>query len=108
MEKYSLTDAVAQHLEQASQSAAGRRTETIVGGSRKRLRQSVVTLMEGTRLAEHDYPGESTLQVLSGTVRLDAGDDTETCREGDLLIIPPARHSLTAVTDAAVLLTVAK
>jgi quercetin dioxygenase-like cupin family protein len=37
-----------------------------------------------------------------------AGDDTWEGRDGDLLIIPDASHSLTALQDSAVLLTVAK
>jgi quercetin dioxygenase-like cupin family protein len=41
-------------------------------------------------------------------VRLLAGTDSWDGREGDLIVIPPARHSLDAVETAVVLLTVAK
>lgn len=108
MDKFSLTDVATRQLALAAESAAGRSTHTIIGGSRRRLRQSVVTLVSGTRLSEHDFPGESTLHVLSGTVRLDTATGSMTGESGDLLIIPPERHGLTALTDTAILLTVVK
>jgi quercetin dioxygenase-like cupin family protein len=39
-------------------------------------------------------------------VRLSAGEDSAEGVAGDLLIIPDARHSLDALEDSAVLLTV--
>jgi quercetin dioxygenase-like cupin family protein len=44
---------------------------------------------------------------VSGTVRLTAGEQAWEGAAGDYLVIPPHRHDLHAVTDAAVLLTVA-
>jgi quercetin dioxygenase-like cupin family protein len=46
--------------------------------------------------------------VLHGRVRLNAGEQTWEGRDGDLLIIPDAPHSLQALQDSSVLLTVAK
>ena len=46
--------------------------------------------------------------VLRGRVRLTSGDTSWDGRSGDLVAVPPARHSLLAVEDAAILLTVAK
>ena len=46
--------------------------------------------------------------VLDGRVRLVAGGDSWEGRRGDLLLVPPARHRLEAMTDATVLLTVVK
>ena len=40
-------------------------------------------------------------------MRLIAGDDQWDGRTGDLLVIPDAHHSLLALEDAAILLTVA-
>jgi quercetin dioxygenase-like cupin family protein len=46
--------------------------------------------------------------VLRGRVRLAAGTASWEGRQGDLIIVPPSPHSLEALEDSAVLLTVAK
>jgi quercetin dioxygenase-like cupin family protein len=48
------------------------------------------------------------VQVLYGRVRLVTDGVEWEGRDGDLLIVPQARHELHALEDAAVLLTVAK
>ena len=48
------------------------------------------------------------MQVLHGRVRLVADGVAWEGRDGDLLIVPQAPHTLHALEDAAVLLTVAK
>ncbi|GAA4808179.1 hypothetical protein GCM10023353_09800 [Tomitella cavernea] len=48
------------------------------------------------------------MQVLSGRITLDTSENSWEGRTGDLLVIPPARHSVTAVEDSSFLLTVAK
>jgi len=87
---------------------AARAAQTVVGGHEKALRQTVIALAEGAALAEHTSPGEATLYVLRGRVTLAAGADSWEGREGDLLVLPDAPHSLTARADSAVLLTVVK
>lgn len=62
----------------------------------------------GQTLDEHENPGEATIHVLSGRVRLRAGETWWDGSPGDLLIVPDARHSLEALEATAVLLTVAK
>jgi quercetin dioxygenase-like cupin family protein len=62
----------------------------------------------GRSLAEHVSPGEATVYVLRGRVRLATDAACWDGRQGDLIIIPPGRHSLEALEDSAVLLTVAK
>lgn len=62
----------------------------------------------GTSLSEHENPGEATVLVLGGRVRLAAAGESMEGGKGDLLVVPPARHSLEALADATILLTVVK
>ena len=71
------------------------------------MRQTLIALAEGHALGEHESPGEASLQVLSGEVRLNAGEESWSGSSGDYLVIPPTRHDLKALSDAVVLLTVA-
>jgi quercetin dioxygenase-like cupin family protein len=80
----------------------------VFGGHEHALRQTVIALTAGSALDEHENPGEATLQVLRGRVRLTAGQVDWEGRTGDLLVIPDARHALQAIEDSAVLLTVSK
>jgi quercetin dioxygenase-like cupin family protein len=65
-------------------------------------------LTAGTSLSEHENPGEGTVHVLSGRVRMAGGGDSWEGRHGDLLVVPPTRHSLDALEPTVVLLTVGK
>jgi quercetin dioxygenase-like cupin family protein len=101
--------ALARHqLEIARGAPSGRSAHTVYGGHEHVLRQTLVTLRAGAVLQEHENPGEATLHVLQGRVTLAAGEDTWNGLAGDLIIIPDSRHSVEAVEDSVVLLTVAK
>lgn len=79
---------------------------TVHGGSDHALRHTLLALTAGHGLDDHESPGEATLQVLRGRVRLTAGDESWEGADGDHLVIPALRHSLAAVDDSVVLLTV--
>lgn len=108
MQKSSLTAVARQQLNAAKLAASGRSSTTVYGGHEHVLRQTVIALASGQVLAEHENPGEATVHVLAGRVVLGTGDASWEGSPGDLLIVPPARHTLQAIEDAVVLLTVAK
>src|SRR5215813_9024813 len=108
MEKSSLTALARQLLGLAQSASSGRSSRTVFGGHEHVLRQTMVALTQGQALSEHENPGEATVHVLQGRVRLKAGDTAWDGSPGDLLIVPPAAHALEALEDSTVLLTVAK
>jgi quercetin dioxygenase-like cupin family protein len=101
--KSSLTALARGQLELARQASSGRSAHTVYGGNEHVLRQTLIALAAG-----HDSPGEATVHVLHGRVRLSAGEDGWEGPPGDLLVVPAIRHSLDAIEDSAVLLTVGK
>lgn len=107
MNKMSLDALGRELLERARTATNGRSAETVFGGHESTLRQTVIALLEGGQLAEHDNQGEATLHVLSGRVRLSAGETSWEGRTGDLIVVPQRPHDLVALADSAVLLTFA-
>lgn len=108
MPKQSLTALARRHLRLAEQAKSGRSATTVYGGHEHQLRQTLIALSAGQSLAEHESPGEATVQVLRGRIRLVAGDDSWNGSPGDLLTVPNARHRLEAVEASAILLTVSR
>jgi quercetin dioxygenase-like cupin family protein len=108
MQRISLDALARQQLELAATAGGGHTADTVYGGREKVLRQTVIGMVSGSRLAEHENPGEATVQVLRGRVRLSSGEHSWDGRAGDMIFVPEARHSLEALEDSAILLTVAK
>src|SRR5690242_10373021 len=108
MEKISLTALAREHLDKARASSSGRSAHTVYGGHEHALRQTLIALTAGTDLHEHDSPGEATLQVLQGRVRVTNSSAGWDGASGDQIVIPLTRHALHALEDSVVLLTVVK
>ncbi|MBD0743863.1 cupin [Streptomyces sp. CBMA152] len=92
-----------EHLTKARLASHGRSAHLIVHDGA--LRQSVIALTSGSALDEHSAPLASSLQVLSGHVRLTSNSGNKELRAGQLCEIPKERHGLLALEDSAVLLT---
>lgn len=105
MQKLSLDALAREQLERARAGASARSSATVFGGHEHALRQTLVALLAGAALSDHENPGEATLHVLRGRVELTAGEDSWEARSGDFLVIPDARHGVLAHEDSVVLLT---
>jgi quercetin dioxygenase-like cupin family protein len=92
-------------LTQARSHSSRRASETLVGGPV--MRATLIALAEGSELGAHDAPPAATLQAVTGRVTVNGADRTWPVGPGELVTIPQERHSMTADTDAVVLLTVA-
>ena len=108
MDRIDLAALTEKHLALAGEARARRSSTALVGDKDSRLRQHLMVLLAGTELAEHESPGEATLQVLRGRVILHAGDDEVELAAGDLAEIPPERHGVRALEDSACVVTVAR
>ena len=106
MDTTSLADAARTHMERARGADHGRSAHTVQGGHDRALRQTVVALRAGTTLREHSSEREATLQVIAGRIRLTAGTETLEAVASDLLTVPDGAHTISAVEDSALLLTV--
>jgi len=82
VEKSSLTALAREQLKLARRASSGRSADTV--------------------------SGEATVHVLHGRVRLNGDGHSWDGTPGDLLTVPSARHSLSALEDSVVLLTVVK
>jgi quercetin dioxygenase-like cupin family protein len=106
MNKLSLQAKARELARKAAGTNSGRAAGTVFGGHEKHMRQTVIALRAGAEMAEHQNPGEATVLVISGRLRLVAGDTSWQGREWDYLIVPNTSHSVEAETDTTFLLTV--
>jgi quercetin dioxygenase-like cupin family protein len=92
-------------LAEAHRHQSRRAAKTLATGAA--LRATLIALVEGAELGEHDAPAGATIHALSGRVRLHTRSTEWELESGQLTRTPSQRHGLTALTDAVVLLTVA-
>jgi quercetin dioxygenase-like cupin family protein len=107
MDNISLVALAREQLKLARSASSGRSSHTVYGGQEKTLRQTLIALAAGEHLAEHENPGEATLFVVQGNVRVTASERSWSGPAGHLIIVPDRRHSLEALEDSVVLLTTA-
>jgi quercetin dioxygenase-like cupin family protein len=102
----SLTALSREQLKLALAASSGRSAQTVFGGSEHQLRQTLIALASGRMLDEHSNPGDATVHVLHGRVRLSSGEAHWDGAAGHLIAVPDAVHRLEALDDSVVLLTV--
>ncbi|HYN68193.1 MAG TPA: hypothetical protein VES93_15005 [Ornithinibacter sp.] len=108
MDTIALPEVATELLAEARAHSARRAARTLCGGSGHALRQTAIALLAASTLSDHENPGEATLQVVEGRVRLAWSDRSVDLDAGGYVVIPQERHGLLALTDAVVLLTAAK
>jgi len=69
------------------------------------LRQSIIALTAGSRLADHNAPAAATLQVLTGSVEVTSDSGDEPVMSGRLVQLTKERHGVRALEDSVFLLT---
>ncbi|UXA20838.1 cupin domain-containing protein [Mycobacterium sp. SMC-4] len=106
MDVISLNELADKQLEQARTANSGRSGHTVYSGQENSLRQTLIALAAGHGLDEHESPGEATLQVLRGRVRLQAQHGSAELSAGEYILLPLERHSLDVLEDSVILLTV--
>jgi quercetin dioxygenase-like cupin family protein len=101
-----LTALATELLEKAATAHARRVSRTLVHPV-DGLRQTVMALLAGVDLGEHEGPGPASLLVLRGQLRIVAGNGSVRLRAGEIAPVPMQRHSLHADEDSVALLSVA-
>ena len=103
-----LSEAGRDLLEDARKLSSGRAARTLTPQVGVTLKQTLMALVEGRALGKHRAPSRATIQILQGSVTINAGEDVLELDEGSWAVLPDQEHDLTANTDAVVLLTVAQ
>ncbi len=91
-----------EHLEAARGSEHGRSADRILHDGH--LRQSVIALVAGIELSEHNSPQAGTIHVLEGALRVTGLEEPEVSA-GELVLLTHRRHAVTALEDSVFLLT---
>lgn len=91
-------------LQTARQSEHGRHAELLILDGH--LRQSVIALTSGSRLADHNAPAAATVQLLRGSIEVTTeSGPAARLSQGQLGQLTKERHGVLALEDAVFLLT---
>lgn len=101
---HDLTALTRSTMEVARADAHGRHGDLLLRDGH--LRQSIIALTDGSRLADHNAPPAATLQVLKGALEVtaDIGGD-QRLGVGELVQLTKERHGVLALEDSVFLLT---
>lgn len=102
-----LPTAAAELLASLADQTSGRAARTLTPGAHAPLKQTLLALQAGNRLQDHRAPGQATIEVLVGRVRLTTDAAEVTLDAGHWAPIPDEVHGLVADEDSVALLTVA-
>lgn len=98
-------DAERKFLWESAQNAVARRAgSTLYRGDG--VRQTLVVILSGEEMGEHESPQEGFLHVIEGKIRLHGKDRSWDIAAGQLFPVPPEKHSVTALEDTVLTLTV--
>jgi hypothetical protein len=97
-----LPTSIDHHLALARAAENGRSAEMLLRDGV--LRQTIIALVAGVELAEHNSPDAASLQVLVGRVQV-TGFDAPVLAAGDLAVLTHDRHAVSAMEDSVFLLT---
>jgi quercetin dioxygenase-like cupin family protein len=101
---HDLTTLIHSTLEAARANPHGRHGDLLLRDGH--LRQSIIGLTDGARLADHNAPPAATLQVLQGSLEVTAGSGTDQrLGVGELVQLTKERHGVLALEDSVFLLT---
>jgi quercetin dioxygenase-like cupin family protein len=102
-----LRTAAQELLDSLAEQPSGRTARTLSPGAHAPLKQTLLALQAGHQLQDHRAPGQASIEVLVGRVRLTVGSDEVALEAGHWAPIPPEVHGLVADEDSVALLTVA-
>lgn len=102
-----LNQASEELLEQAGSLRAGRSARTLTPGEGATLKQTLLAMKAGERLQDHIAADPTTLMGIHGEATVDHPDGAFTLKPGVWAWCPNEPHSVEAITDAVILVTVA-
>lgn len=97
-----LSDAATKAIDEARKAENGRHAEILINDGP--LRQTVIALTRGVRLAEHNSPPAASIQVIRGRVKI-TGEEPVTIETGFVEALTHDRHAVEALDDSVFLLT---